>query len=282
MEFAKTYMNAPITINSKTNLALVLKKFIEEKKSRLLVTTEGKITGIVSERDLGIFLASDSSERKLDEILLSEVSKKIIAIDENIELNECAKQMLEKNIGSLALTSNEEITGIITKSDLVHYFSKKHGGDKIVGEYMSPYYAWQYSDTSLSKIVQKMIDEKISRVIIREKNENPIGIITFRDLFNLSLKLGEEKDVLDNDDPLISLIFPRKGFISESGFGATTKASEIMSKNIICVKYSEDLAKTGKILLENGINGAGVLSSNDNLIGIISKSDIVRALAFQK
>ena len=46
--------------------------------------------------------------------------------------------------------------------------------------------------------------------------------------------------------------------------------------------YDEDLAKTGKLLLDNNINGAGVLSGNDNLIGIISKTDIVKALAFLK
>ena len=127
-----------------------------------------------------------------------------------------------------------------------------------------------------------MINEKISRIILRDKEEKPVGIITFRDLFNMSLKLGEEEDVIDNSDPLISAIFPRKGFVSDSGFGGTTKASEVMSKNIVSVKYDEDLAKTGKLLLDNNINGAGVLSGNDNLIGIISKTDIVKALAFLK
>jgi CBS domain-containing protein len=106
---------------------------------------------------------------------------------------------------------------------------------------MSPYYAWQYSDSPLSKIVLKMIDEKISRIILRDKDETPVGIITFRDLFNMSLKLGEETDVLDNTDPLISVIFPRKGFVSESGFGGSTKASDVMSKDIVSVKYDDDL-----------------------------------------
>ena len=70
--------------------------------------------------------------------------------------------------------------------------------------------------------------------------------------------------------------------LSESGFGGTTKAHEVMSKNIVSVKYDDDLAKTGKLLLDNNINGAGVLSGNGNLIGIISKTDMVKALAFLK
>ena len=108
----------------------------------------------------------------------------------------------------------------------------------------------------------------------------PVGIVTFRDLFNLALNLGEQEDVLDNTDPVISVIFPRKGFISETGFGGSTQISEIMSPNIINVNYDDDLEKAAKLLLENNINGMGVLSGHGNIIGIISKTDIVRALAF--
>ena len=282
MDTAKAYMNTPVSVDISANLDIVLKKIIDEKKSRLLVTKNGKITEILSEKDLGLFLFSDQTERKLDQIPISEVSKKIISIDENTPLNKCAEKMLENGIGSLVVTSNDNVVGIITKSDLVRYFAITHLQEKTVGEYMSPYYAWQYSDSAISKIVLKMIDEKISRIVLRDQNEHPVGIITFRDLFNMSLKLGEENDVLDNSDPLISVIFPRKGFISESGFGGTTKAEEIMSKNIVSVRYDDDLAQTGQLLLDSGINGAGVLSAQDNLIGIISKTDIVKALAFLK
>ncbi|MCV0391834.1 MAG: CBS domain-containing protein [Nitrosopumilus sp.] len=282
MKYAKDYKNTPRTIKHDSNLADVLKKIIDEKKSRILVTENNKITGIVSEKDLGLFLLTDETEQKLDEIPLSKIVKKIISVDENTSLDECAEIMLKKAIGSLVVKSNDEVVGILTKTDLVRYFTKTHAGEKIVGEYMSPYYAWQYLDTPLYKVVTKMIDEKISRVILRDHDEMPVGIVTFRDLFELALKQGKYEDVLDNTDPVISVIFPRKGFISESGFGGSVKASDVMSKNIVSVDYDEDLAKAGTILLEKNINGAGVLSGHGSIIGIISKSDIVKAMAFLK
>ena len=282
MDTVKNYMSKPITISQSSNLSDVFKKMLSEKISRLLVENNGLITEIVTEKDLGMFLLIDESERKLGEISLSEISKKIISINDNTELNECAKKILEYGIGSLVATSNGDVQGIVTKTDLVKYFASAFQDKKSVGEYMTPYYAWQYSDCSLSKIVSKMIEEKISRIILRNKNEIPEGIITFRDLFYTSLKLGQEDDVLDNSDPLISVIFPRKGFVSESGFGGSMKASEIMSKNILSVNYDDDLAQTGKLLNDKKINGAGVLSKNGNLIGIISKTDIVKALAFME
>ena len=282
MKHALDYKNTPRTIKYESSLVDVLKKIIDEKKSRLLVTESDKITGIVTEKDLGIFLLTDDTERKLDDIPLSAVSKKIMSVDEHTSMMKCAEVMLTKSIGSLAIKSENEVIGILTKTDLVRYFTKTHPDEKIVGEYMSPYYAWQYSDTPLYKVVLKMIDEKISRVILRNHDEIPVGIITFRDLFELALKQGKYEDILDNTDPVISVIFPRKGFISKSGFGGSVKVDEIMSKNIISVNYDDDLAKTGKMLLEKNINGAGVLSRHGNIVGIISKTDIVKAVAFLK
>ena len=282
MKHALNYKNTPRTIKYESNLADVLKKIIDEKKSRLLVTENDKITGIITEKDLGVFLLTDNTERKLDEIPLSTVVKKIISVDEHTSIIECAEVMLTKSIGSLVVKSENEVVGILTKTDLVRYFTKTHPNEKIVGEYMSPYYAWQYSDTPLYKVVLKMIDEKISRVILRNRNEIPVGIITFRDLFELALKQGRYEDVLDNMDPVISVIFPRKGFISESGFGGSVKVDDIMSKDIVSVNYDDDLAKTGEMLLEKNINGVGVLSRYGNIVGILSKTDIVKAVAFLK
>ena len=275
-------MNTPRTIKLESSLADVLTKIIDEKKSRLLVTENNIITGLVSEKDLGYFLLTDTTERNLDEIPLSEIIKKIISVDEKTGLDKCAEMMLKNSIGSLVVTANNAFVGILTKTDLVRYFTKTHRDEKTVGEYMSPYYAWQYSDTPLYKVVLKMIDERISRVILRNHDETPVGIVTFRDLFELSLKQGKYEDVLDNTDPVISVIFPRKGFISDSGFGGSTKANEIMSEDIISVNYDDDLADTGKMLLEKNINGAGVLSGHGNIIGIVSKTDIVKAVAFLK
>jgi CBS domain-containing protein len=281
MKHAKEYKNTPRTIKLESSLEEILKKIIDEKKSRILTTQDNKVTGLVTEKDLGFFLLTDETERKLQDIPASEIVVKPITVDENTELHECAKMMLNKQIGSLVTTDNE-VSGILTKTDLVRYYTKEHQGQKIVGEYMSPYYAWQYSDTPLYKVVAKMIDEKISRVILRDRNETPVGIVTFRDLFNLAVKLGDKEDILDNTDPVISVIFPRKGFISESGFGGSTKINEVMSTDIITVNYDDDLAKAGKLLLEKNINGAAVLSNHGTIIGIISKTDIIKALAFLK
>ena len=76
------------------------------------------------------------------------------------------------------------------------------------------------------------------------------------------------------------MVFKRHGFLSDSGFGGTTTAKQIMTDAIITVNYDEDLAKTCNVLLDNGINGVGVLSRYGTIIGILSKTDVVKCLSF--
>lgn len=43
--------------------------------------------------------------------------------------------------------------------------------------------------------------------------------------------------------------------------------------------HHDDIANVCRILFENKINGVGFLSDNGSLTGIISKTDIVKAIA---
>lgn len=273
-------MNAPITISKESTVYDAIKQLRNKKISRLLVSEYDKITSIITEKDVGLFLLTDQSERKLEQISIAEVIKPLKTISSSASIKECAQTMIENAIGSLALRSNDTIDGIVTKTDLTKYYAENFSGKKIVGEYSTWYYAWMYSDTPLYKVVRKMIDEKISRIILRNHNEIPEGILAFRDLFGVALGEGNLDTVVDTADPVIPVVFTRKGFLSETGFGATTTAKQIMTDKIISVNYDDDLAQTCQVLLGNKINAVGVLSSRGMIIGILSKSDVLRALAY--
>jgi len=278
MSTVKDIMKKPITIENSASVSHTMHKFLESKISRLLTTNDnGKIIGIVTEKDIGFFLLSNDAEKNLDDISISEISHSLIEVSESTPVEDAAQIMYSKNIGSVGVSFSDTV-GIITKTDLARYYIQEYVGHKRIGDVMTVSYSAMHQDEKLYKIIKKMIHDKVSRLIIKDSENNAVGVITFGDVFRISLTMGEESNVIDNSDPAISVIFPRKGFLSETGFGGTISAKDVMSDSITSVDYNDDLVSACTEMIDNNINGCGVLI-NRKLSGIVSKTDVVKVLA---
>lgn len=265
--------NKPITILKSSTLSDVIRKLLESKLSRLIVVESGNPVGIITEKDVGLFLLSETSKQGLDDIFISNIMKPILYVDEKITPKESAKLMIEKGVSSLTLGSADNIQGIFTKTDLVKYFLKNSSEKKVV-DYMTHDFVFTHSAAPLFKVVKKMLENKISRIIVKNQSEEAVGVISFRDLFRVSLELGSEED--DEGFTISDQI--RKGFLSQEGFGDISLAREVMSKGIISIKFNSKLMDACRLILENNVSGLVVLDGNGSIAGIISKTDIVRAL----
>jgi CBS domain-containing protein len=271
-------MKKPITIENSSSVSHAIHKLLESKVSRLLTTNnDGKIIGIITEKDIGFFLLSNDTEKNLDDLSISEISRPLIEVSESTPVEDAAHIMYTKNIGSVGVSFSDTV-GIVTKTDLAKFYYQNYVGHKRIGDAMTVSYSAMYQDDKLYQILEKMIHDKVSRLVIKDSENNAVGVITFGDVFRISLTMGQEDAVIDNSDPAISVIFPRKGFLSESGFGGTTSAKDVMSNNIRSVDYNDDLVSACTEMLDNNINGCGVLV-NGKLSGIISKTDVIKILS---
>lgn len=269
---ASSFNNKPITIFYKSTLSDVITKLLEYRISRLVVLDENNPIGIITEKDIGFFLFADHTKFGLDKIPLSQVMHHIIFVDKEDSLEYCAKLMMEKNVSSLAIGNDKKIDSIFTKSDLVRYYQQKYQGKNRVVDFMTHDYVFSYSSAPLFKIIRKMLEHKISRIIIKNQHEEQVGIISFRDLFRVSLELGDEKD----DTGYILSDNIRRGFLSEEGFGGISLARDVMTNGLLTVKFNQDLSDACKIMNEEKVNGLGVLDGNGSLAGIVSKTDVVK------
>ena len=265
--------NKPITILKNSTISDIIKKLLESKLSRLIVVEAGKPVGIITEKDIGLFLFSETSMRGLDDIPISKIMKPILFVEEELTPKESAKIMIEKGVSSLTIGSPENIKGIFTKTDLVKYYLDNPSEQKVV-DYMTQNYVYTHSAAPLYKVVKKMLENNVSRIIVKNQNEEPVGIISFRDLFRISIELGSEEDSMGFtiSDQI------RKGFLSKEGFGNISLANEVMTKGIVSIKSDEKISNACKLILENNISGLVVLDENGNINGIISKTDIVKSI----
>lgn len=271
-------MKEPITVSKNASVSDALRKLISNDISRILINNDNdEPIGIVTERDIGLFLLTEQTERKIDEIPIIEVMNPLITVNHSAGMEDCAQIMVDKEIGSLGVDFNGKTRGILTKTDLTRYYITNFVGEKRVGDVMTISFVSGYDDESLYEVLSKMISHYVSRVIVKDHNEKPVGTISFRDLFRISMVLGKEEKITDNSSG-ISVLFSRKGLASKSGFGSTTLVREAMTNKIVTVEHDDDMVMACTTLIENNINGA-VVMVNDKMTGIFSKTDVVRAIA---
>ena len=259
----------------KSTISDAIRMLLDTKISRLVVVENGKHIGIITEKDIGLFLFSENTKQGLDEIPITKIMKPIEFVNQEITPENSAKIMIEKGISSLAVGEKDEVKKIFTKSDLVNYYVENITDEKKVVDFMTHDYEFTHTAAPLYKVVRKMLEKKISRLVVKNQNEEPVGIISFRDLFRIAIELGNQEDDLEYgiSDQI------RKGFLSKEGFGNISLAREVMTEGLITIKFNQSLSDACKLILQNNVSGLAVLDGNESIVGIISKTDIMKAIA---
>lgn len=105
-----------VSVDSKRSIRSAIKTMVRNNLGSVVVTDQGKPTGIVTERDI---LKSFAYRRKKPETPVGEImSYPLISIDANATLGEAADMMNKHKIRRLLVKDNGKYAGIITQRDL--------------------------------------------------------------------------------------------------------------------------------------------------------------------
>lgn len=125
-----------------------------------------------------------------------------------------------------------------------------------VEEFMSsPVVAVKPSDT-LSHVRRLMLRYRIGRVIVVDDSLRPIGIVTKSDFVKVA---ASER-------------------LSKRGFDAII-VEEVMSRDPVVIPASRSIREAARLMLQHNVSGLPVVDENGVVVGVITKTDIVRAYA---
>ena len=107
-------------------------------------------------------------------------------IDEGSTVQKAAEIMGKKRIGALLVTKNDKVTGIVTERDIMSkIIAKKLDLEKInVKDIASKPLITVDKDTDAEKVIELMVEKKVLRIIITDKEEI-IGIFSTSDVTKL-------------------------------------------------------------------------------------------------
>ena len=279
-----------ITLSPQENLWKAQNMMSRYNIKKIVIVKEGKKhpIGIMSLKDIIKFVISDKTYRDLHEIPICEAMIRNLSIaNKNSGIADCAKTVTENNVSSLIIVNehddNNSLAGIVTTTDFANFFSDNCMDLTSVENYMSqPVFTISIKE-KVSTAAQIMLEKKVSRLVVIDDDNNQnnsVGIISETDLSRTvpAFKSRTVRMVYEH----VGLLFSSKSkpnFIIEPSF---VRIEDIMTPNAVPIDKDADLAEAAKIMIRRHVSGLPVIESLDNAdqqpIGIISKSDIVKAL----
>jgi CBS domain-containing protein len=171
-----------ITVSLKSSIKEAAQMMIEKKIRRLAVGEAGKVVGIITAADLIRCLPETPKTMHAWFEVDYFMSKDVITADEETPVDEVAKIMGEKSIGSVIITSNGEPMGIFTERDLLTKFLAEDQSLKIeVGKTCSSPLITAPLGISIHDAAAIMTSKHIKRLPITKEGKM-VGILSARDL----------------------------------------------------------------------------------------------------
>jgi len=265
----KTYSSPVITIKPESSIFDALLQMQTNFIKHIVVAVKNIPVGIVTERDINKFLEENKTAYAINEIPIKHVMQKnIITIVNGTEdhFEQCAARMETFKIGAVILINdNGELTGIISKTDLTKSFANVFGGKYLVKNFMNKKIVTCRRSDSLKFALSLMNKNQISRLIVTDENGYPVGLISTNTLLTHSDYFT--KGNTRSRDYLLPIN------------GEKLTVNDLLTDELVIINEEEDLAVAASKMIKNKIGGIPVVSSENNLVGIVSKTDVVRAFS---
>ena len=265
----ETFSSPVIVVKPESSIFDVLLQMQTNFVKHIVITDKDIPVGIVTERDINRYLEENKTAHALDEILIKHVMQKniITLIDgEENYLVQCASRMETFKIGSvIIIDDNGKLKGIISKTDLTKTFANVFDGKYVVKKFMNKKVVTCRKPDSINFVLNILNKNQVSRLVVTDENGYPIGLISTNTLLTHS-------DYFTKGDPR------SKEYLLPINKEKLT-AYDLLVDNLVTVNEEEDLAIAASKMIKNKISGIPVTDSNRKLIGIISKTDVVRAFS---
>lgn len=250
-----------ITIDKDQNLSDALKLLRKHNVSRLPVTNNKQLVGIISERDIADKLGSSKYESMpASRLHISSVMvKDVCTVPQTMQLDEVAKLMLEKGIGSVPVMDDDNMVGIVSKADFVT-LAVGIAFDKItVKEIMSKDLTVVSPTERLVHARRQMKESHVGRLPVVD-DEKLAGMVTSKDLMRAFIDF--RKKVPEKY---------QKSQIKE------VLVEDIMSFNPTFTSKDTTISEVAKVMMDTGFNGLPVVEG-EKVVGIITQTDILRLI----
>ena len=235
-------------ISPQSTVVSAVRIMSSNKISCLIVTDNGRLSGIVTETDIlkrAVTGGNDFRKMIIEQIMSSPVR----SVPSDLSVMESSKIMEAENIRRLVVLEDERPVGIITQTDMVQALAS-YSISQEVSEIMTSNVAVITSSASVKEAAELMASKDISCLVAMEKDA-VVGIFTERDLL--------------------------KRVVAMKRNPAQTRLKKVMSSPVVTVSSDCSVLSANKLLERVGIRRL-IVMDDETLRGVITQTDILKAI----
>jgi acetoin utilization protein AcuB len=251
-------------------LVLTLMRWSELRHVLVLRPADGKLTGVISERDILRAYQLHPDEN----VLARQVREFMVSPPEHIhpraDLTDAAALLATNRIGCLPVVDAGELVGIITISDVLGAMAQfppqprqpSASAEPHVAEIMRPDPFSAHPDDPLALAAARMLHENVRHLCVVDGERKLVGILSDRDLRKL---MGDPERALRSAQRRVPL--------------AEARVQHAMTASPQTLDPEEPMSAAVVALLAHRFGALPVVDREQHPIGIVSYVDVLKHLA---
>ena len=277
-KLVKDYMTKdPIVVSLPGNRTEAINKMVKNKLTGMPVVKKGKLRGFVTRKDF-----FDKPEE--DQLALI-YRKNYPSLTQDTDIEEAATLFVEKDLHYIPIIDDEnQCIGIITTADMIEYIESRDI-DTPVSDVTKHMCIPIYEGTPIKVVLQMMKLTNIYAFPVVDKDTTLTGIITDRDLFNLTevngsiviseLGLGDDED----DWSWQGLKNVMKLYYEESKIELPEiTVDEAMVKEPLAIYDQTTVSEAARLMRRNDYGQLPITDEMDRLEAMVYELDLVSTI----
>ena len=254
-----------IEVDAGTRMGKVRSQFENDNPKGIIVTNDGEYEGVISEREvLQSHVEDDAKVSALTKPSRSTPSPKV---DRQEDVRETARVLVESNAKVAPVFEHGDLWGVISNDDILEAVLDNLDALTVEDIYTDDPVTLR-EDDGIGKAINLLREHGISRLPILNENGYLSGVVTTHDIADFVIRKSDTTTTGDR--------------VGDSQRMLDVPVYDIMNSPVQTTTLDATAKEAAEAMLKDDYAGLMVTPADDDrvVIGIITKTDILRALTF--
>jgi len=258
MDITDIVMTEFVEVDVDERLAKVRAKFEDADTRGVIITDDGSYEGVIGESELVKSQIKDDTKAS---VLMTSAPR----VDHHEDVRETARLLVEGDVRIAPVFRGEQLSGIITTDGILAAVLDNLGAltvDQIYSEDVVDITA----KSTVGQAINRLREHGISRLPVVNENGSLAGVITTHDIVDFVVRDHERQHKGDRSgdrDRMLDL-----------------PVENLMTSPVLTVEPTESVKTAVERMFDREISGLVVTGDDQTVAGVITKTDVLRALTF--